>query len=309
MSDFRYLKERLKVRLKRPADWVIGPLAVGLFKGVRRLDPDRTSDRAGRWMRRLGPLLAEHRVGRANLSAAFPEKSAGEIEQILLGVWENLGRSSVEFAHLDRLWDYHRSEPNSGRIEFAPGTHERFLQMGNDGKPALIFAAHLANWELPQVALVDSGMKTAALYRAPNVGQVATLIKTIRANNIGTLIPTDRNAPFRVAAALQDGTHVAMLVDQHFGQGVDVDFFGRPCKANPFLARVARNVDCPIYGARVVRLPDHRFRFEFTGPIEPRRERDGRVAIQPTMQMITTIVEGWVREHPEQWLWLHRRWR
>jgi KDO2-lipid IV(A) lauroyltransferase len=280
-----------------------------MFKGVRRLDPDRTSDRAGRWMRRLGPLLPEHRVGRANLTAAFPDKSPAEIEHILLGVWDNLGRSSAEFAHLDRIWDYDPSRPNSGRMEFSPATDERFEQMGDDGKPALIFAAHLANWELAQVAMAGSGMQSAVLYRAPNVGQVATLIQKTRATNFGTLIPTDRSAPFRVAAALESGSHVAMLVDQHFGQGVDVDFFGRRCKANPFLARLARNVDCPIYGARVIRLPDHRFRFEFTGPIEPCREGDGRIAIQPTMQMITTIVEGWIREHPEQWLWLHRRWR
>ena len=61
---------------------------------------------------------------------------------------------------------------------------------------------------------------------------------------------------------------------------------------------------------RVVRKPDgNSFSVEITDPIEPARDADGRIDIKGTMQAITAVVEGWVREHPEQWLWLHRRWR
>jgi KDO2-lipid IV(A) lauroyltransferase len=59
----------------------------------------------------------------------------------------------------------------------------------------------------------------------------------------------------------------------------------------------------------VIRLPNHRFRAELTGEIAPVRDPDGRIDVQATTQAITTIIESWVREHPEQWLWLHRRWR
>ena len=101
-----------------------------------------------------------------------------------------------------------------------------------------------------------------------------------------------------------------MLVDQHYVRGVDVTFFGRTCKANPLLAQLARLVDCPIHGARMVRLPDRdRFRIDLTEAIAPARDTEGRVDVAGTMQIVTSVVEGWVREHPEQWLWLHRRWR
>jgi Kdo2-lipid IVA lauroyltransferase/acyltransferase len=104
--------------------------------------------------------------------------------------------------------------------------------------------------------------------------------------------------------------HVGMLVDQHFTKGVDVTFFGRPCKANPLIALLARQIECPIHGMRVVRLPDgNSFWGEMTDPIDPPRDAEGRIDIDGTMQAITTVIEGWVREHPEQWLWLHRRWR
>jgi KDO2-lipid IV(A) lauroyltransferase len=101
-----------------------------------------------------------------------------------------------------------------------------------------------------------------------------------------------------------------MLVDQHYVNGADVTFFGRPCKANPFLARLARQVDAPIHGVRVVRLSDgHHFRVDLTEAIAPVRDADGRIDITGTMQAITSVIEGWVREYPEQWLWVHRRWR
>ena len=87
-------------------DAVLGPLAVGMLKMIRLTDPHRMSDFAGGLMRRVGPWIPEHKLGRANLKAAFPEKSDAEIETILAGVWDNLGRLAIEFAHLDRIWDH-----------------------------------------------------------------------------------------------------------------------------------------------------------------------------------------------------------
>ena len=76
------------------------------------------------------------------------------------------------------------------------------------------------------------------------------------------------------------------------------------------LAQLAQLTGLAIHGVRVVRQPDgHHFRVELTEEILPTRDAEGRIDIQGTMQTVTTIVEGWVREHPEQWLWLHRRWR
>ena len=207
------------------------------------------------------------------------------------------------------MWDYDFDRPNAGRIEFAPRSMELFLRLRDDGKPALVFAAHLANWELPPLAAGAYDMPAAVVYRRPNLGAVAEAIIPLRAVSMGELIPSDRAAPIRVARALEKGVHVGMLVDQHFGQGVDVMFFGRRCKANPLIARVARHFDCPIHGVRAIRLPGGRFRAEITEAIEAPRDAGGRIDVQATMQAITSVVESWVREHPEQWLWLHRRWR
>jgi KDO2-lipid IV(A) lauroyltransferase len=114
----------------------------------------------------------------------------------------------------------------------------------------------------------------------------------------------------RLANAIERGEHVGMLVDQHFVKGVDVVFFGRWAKANPLIAQLARHTGAAIRGVRVVRQPDgNSFWGELTDEIAPARDAEGKVDLQGTMQIITGIVENWIREHPEQWLWLHRRWR
>ncbi len=300
---------RLALRMKAAIDAGAGHLAVFLLNLVRRLDPDRSADFAGRLMRRIGPLMPEHRTGRANLAAAYPEKTPDEIETILRGVWDNLGRTGVEFAHLDRLWDYDLTRQRMGRIEDSDQDLDRILRLRDSGRPALVFAAHLANWELSALAATALGLDVAVLYRAPNLGDVAAAVNRIRSRGMGTLIPTGPDAVIKVAAALEHGTPVALLVDQHFTQGIEVEFFGRRCKVNPMIARLARNFECPIHGTRVIRRPGHRFRVTFSEPITPTHARDGRIDISGTMQAITNVVEGWVREHPEQWLWLHRRWR
>ena len=307
MPDLRPLSVRLKVRLKRAADIIVGPLAVGLLKVIRRADPDDSADRAGRLLQRLGPLLPAHHVGRANLAAAFPEKAPAEIEKILLGVWDNLGRVAAEFAHLDRLWDYDPSGRRAARVSDSEDDRARLHYLRE--KPALIFAAHLANWELPALAAAGHSLKMAVVYRAPNVGGIAKAVRALRAQEMGPLIPTGPDAPIRAAAALERGTSVGMLVDQHSFRGVNVEFFGRRCIANPMIARLARHFECPIQGVRVIRQPGHRFRIEFTEAIVTPRAGDGRIDVPGTMQLITSMVEGWVREYPEQWLWLHRRWR
>jgi Kdo2-lipid IVA lauroyltransferase/acyltransferase len=301
---------RLGRHFEAAANALLGWLAVAMLRAIRLIDRKPMADFTGAFMRILGPLLKEHRIGRANLAAAFPDKSPAEIEQILRGVWDNLGRVAAEFAHIDRLQIFDPPLNTTGDIVYTLDHLERFKRLRHEGKPALLFAAHLANWELPAFVANKIPLETTVLYRRPNISAASDAVIAIRQGSMGTLIPTGLDAPFKLMRVIEAGGHVAMLVDQHYVNGVDVTFFGRRCKANPLIARLARHVECQIVGARVVRLPNrHRFRVELSDPVEPRRDAEGKVDIQQTMQAITSVIEGWVREHPEQWLWVHRRWR
>src|SRR5215470_1440530 len=302
-------KARLHGATKSFGEAAVGALTVGMLRTTRYFDPDKTANLFAKIAGIIGPKLREQRIGRANLAAAFPEKTSAEIDAILAGVWDNLGRVGAEFAHLDQVWDHDEEHPLDSRCELSPRTGELFRQLRLDGKPALIFASHLANWELPALAAVAHGLDAAILYRRPNIASADRIIQEMRQVKMGTLIPAGRDAPLKLAEALQKGQHVAMLVDQYLTGGVEVSFFGRKTRANPMLARLLRQVECPIHGVRIIRLPDRRFRAELTEEITPARDDKGQIDVQGTTQVITSVIEGWIREHPEQWLWLHRRWR
>src|SRR5919108_6355764 len=170
---------------KAPVNAALGSLIIGLFKLVRRTNPDRMADRFGGLMRKLGPWLPEHRIGRANLATAFPEKSAAEIETILAGVWDNLGRVAAEFVHLDQRWfDYIRRLDRT-RYESSQQTIDIARRLRDDGKPALVFTAHLANWELPAIIAAAHGIESAVVYRRPNIKAVAEAVQKIRGGSMG----------------------------------------------------------------------------------------------------------------------------
>jgi KDO2-lipid IV(A) lauroyltransferase len=286
---------------------LLGAMVGGLFAVLRRAGPERAADICAWLARKIGPRLREQKIGRAQLRAAFPEHDDAWVEATLIAAWDNLGRVVGEYVHLDRIWDYDPARPGVGRIE--TDAEPALVAMRDDGKPALLFAAHLANWELPAVAAAAHGLPAAVVYRMPNNRWVAARIEAIRAGLMGRLIRSRTTAVFEMATALEHGEHLGMLVDQQGARGVEVNFFGRPCRANPTLARLARQFDCPVYGVRVIRLPGRRFRLAVTGPVELPRDAAGAVDVAASCQVIADVVEGWVREHPAQWLWFHRRWR
>src|SRR5262249_47741001 len=129
LAAWKRLGVRLTALRKAAINPLLGRIAVWLLKVTRHTDPDRFADVSAAMMRRIGPFLPEHRLGRANLAAAFPDKSAAEIGQILRGVWDNLGRVAAEYPHLDRLWDLDPERPTSGRIVVSQESIDRFMAL------------------------------------------------------------------------------------------------------------------------------------------------------------------------------------
>ena len=292
-------------RIEGVAGWV----AVQTLRQIWRFDSDRTADILAGLMRKIGPRLRGHRTARAQLITAFPERNSEEIKTLLDGMWDNIGRIVAEYGHLGTLWDFDPARPGSGRILVDPVVAERLLQLGRSREPALMFGAHLANWELLGLAATAHGRDIVLVYREPKIVPIANEIVRIRNAGVAGLIPAGVNSPLKVRNALRRSCLVGMLVDQYDAHGIEVSFFRRNCCVNSMLGRMARLFECPIYGARVVRLPDGRYQFEMTEPLTPPRDSEGKIDVAGTMQMVTSIIEDWVRDHPEQWMWTHRRWR
>lgn len=300
------------LRLRRLASRLAAIVMIGAVRAVfalsRALGPARASATGGWLLRKLGPLTPQQKIARANLAAAFPEKAEVERAAILTEAWDNLGRTAGEYAHMATLFDYDADNPDpNGRIEVAGIEH--FTSLRDDGEPGIIFSAHLANWELPAICAERYGLAATAVFRPPNDPAVAAVIHEIRSGTMGGLAASMRGAAFEMHGVLEKGGHLGMLIDQHFTRGIVVDFMGQKALANPVLAKFARRFDCPVHGVRVIRLPGHRFRLELTPPLDLPRDSAGEIDVDGAIQMMSHVIEGWVREHPGQWLWMHRRWR
>jgi len=300
------LKSRFAPLQKLLASATLGVVRAA-FAFLRLLGPARASAFGGWLTRAVGPLLPAHRTALDNIRAAFPAMDDAGVRRIAAGAWENLGRTGAEYAHLHHLFDWDERHPDAGRTEVSGIEH--FDALRDDGGAGIIFSAHLGNWELPAICAARYGLDATAVFRAPNNAAAQAIVHEIRSGAMGGLAAAGPGASFAMRDVLERGGHLGMLIDQHFTRGVPVPFLGRPAYTNPVLGKFARHFDCPVHGVRVIRLPGHRFRLELTPPLDLPRDADGLVDAAGAMAAMTAVVEGWVREHPEQWLWMHRRWR
>ena len=298
---YRFLQFLIGIR-----DWTVAQL-IRLCLWIIRLIPLRYAagifERFARW---LGPKIWRHKVVMDNLAIAFPEKSIEEREKLASDSWAQMARTLLEYIYLDELFNLEVEMEESETIEIVNG--EAFQKLRDDGLPAILFTGHIANFELLPMVSAKFGLHILSMYRRPNNKYAASQVEESRKEFDKNLVASGAGASFHLMSALERGEHVGLLVDQKFRRGINIPFFGKDAKTNPLLAKLARRYDCPVHGARTVRLPDGRFRLEITDELVLPRDKNGDVDIRGTTELVTNVIEGWVREYPEQWLWMHRRW-
>ena len=298
---YRFLQSVFNLR-----DWLVAEAIFLALKTMRLLPMDSTGrilERTARW---IGPKTGRHKIAMENLAIAFPEKTIEERERIAIESWAHIARGVLEYGYLDQIFDLDEKNLGAGRIEVK--NVEQFIKLRDDGLPAIVFTGHLANFELLPMAAEKFGLDIQSLFRAPNNKYAAEKIAKARKQVAGNLVASGQGASFQLMSALDKGIHVGVLVDQKFRRGIEVPFFGKDAPTNTLLAKLARRYDCPVHGARSIRLPNGRFRLEITDEIELPRDKEGEIDIRGTTELITSVIEDWVREYPEQWLWIHRRW-
>lgn len=303
----RQARLRILNIFRKTGDFLVGLLVLAIFTFIRALPTHFAIRLGGRAARALGHLVPRSHVALRQIAAAFPEKSRSEQKAILQECWDNLGRTCIEYCHLDCIWNYNPDNPRHGNIEITG--LKNFEKMRSDGKPAIIVTAHLANWELPMVAASAHGLNAAALYRAPNNKWVAKWVLERRKVAMGRLIASKRGSIHALSNVLGQGEHLGILTDQYFWHGVKSILFGREVLCNPVFARLARLHDCPVFAVRVIRLEKGRFKVELTDELNLPRDMTGKVEVQGSVDLVNRLFEGWITEYPGQWLWLHRRWR
>jgi len=245
------------------------------------------------------------RVGLRNLELAFPKKPLAERRKILRGVYRSLGRLLAEFC----LFPHYTRENVTGVATYQG--FENFEAAEKRGKGVLFLTGHFGGWEIGSFFHSLQGHPMRIVVRPidnPYVDELVTRYRTLHGNSlIG-----NQGFARGLLAAMQDNETVGILMDTNMTppQGVFVDFFGIPACTAVGIARVALHTDAAVVPAFTIWDPVLRkYRVEFSPAVELVRSDDGEADAVANTALFNRIFEEYVRKYPDQWLWVHRRWK
>lgn len=248
-------------------------------------------------------IFARTRVtkrARDNLALAFPEKSAAERKAIIAAMWDNLGRTVAEYAHLDKF-DLSGPDPRIRVENVAEAEKIR-------GKGVLFLSGHFANWEILPIAAARFGLDGAVVYRPPNNPYVDRYISRARARKGYAEQITKHHGAKRIFTLLRGGKAILLLADQKTNEGIPAPFFGRDAMTTFAPAALALKLKVPVLFASNRRLGGARFAITVHPPLAFTPSGDEDADVRAMTAAINRKLEEMVRADPSQWLWIHRRW-
>jgi KDO2-lipid IV(A) lauroyltransferase len=239
-----------------------------------------------------------------NLQRAFPDWDGDRVRRTAHAVYRHFGR--VAF---DVMWLQRRSrEEILDLVDIEGGGHVRTAQ--GRGQGVICATGHLGNWEINALCHGWAFGPVSVVGRPLDNPALDARLSAMRVQGGNTLISKHRALP-HILRALRDNGTVDILMDQNVlaSDGIFVEFFGRPAATTTVVAALAAKVGAAIVPAHTVLLPSGRYRAIYERPIVFEAEGGRAEAIARLTQRLTRQIEDWVRELPEQWLWMHRRWK
>jgi Kdo2-lipid IVA lauroyltransferase/acyltransferase len=257
----------------------------------------------GRLFYLLHPRLRQ--VGMRNLALAFPEKNEVERAQLLRGEFTSLGR---QLAEVCRFPQYTRENVNE--VVVYDG-FENFERARVRSKGVLFLTAHFGGWELSAFAHSLYGHPMHVVARAMDNLYLERLISRYRSMHGNRIVEKD-DFVRGLLAAMKAGDSVGILMDTNMTppQGIFVDFFGIPACTASGLARIALRTDAAVVpGFTIWDAGLKKYRLRFDPALDLVRTGQLEEDIRANTQLFTSVIESYVRKYPEQWLWVHRRWK
>lgn len=243
-------------------------------------------------------------IARDNLRAAYGNAlSVSERERILRACWRHFGQITFDALAFPKL-----GQSALGSILKIEGLNNARAALAQ-GKGALVFSAHYGHWEAGAYAMGLLGVPFAVIARPLDNPALDRRLTELRSGTGNAVIPK-RRAVRETMRALGRGAGVAILIDQDAGaDGVFVPYFGRLASTTPTLALLALRTEAPIVPVHAQVQPDGTIVVHIDPVIESRPTGDREADVLRLTADCTAVVERWARSTPEQWLWMHRRWK
>jgi Kdo2-lipid IVA lauroyltransferase/acyltransferase len=296
------------VKPRRPALDYLVYLAVRLLVGVAQALSLESSYRlADRLARLLYRLDARHRkVGMENLRLAFGDRyTEAERDRIVRGVYRHFCRMLIEMLHIPR-----KLHPTTWRDRITLVGQGPVVDRLLRGGPLIMLTGHFGNWEMAGYLFGLFGFPPHSVARALDNPFLDRFLRAFRERTGQTMIP--KNGGYdQMLAVLRNGGVLSFLADQDAGQrGMFVDFFGRPASTHKAIALLAIEYRAPIVVGYARRIgPGFRYEVGCDAVIDPDELAGTADDARLLTQRYTTALEDIIRRDPEQYLWLHRRWK
>jgi KDO2-lipid IV(A) lauroyltransferase len=269
----------------------------------------------GRIIGRLTYLLdyRHRRVGAQNLRRVYPGLTPGQIRSRLRRIYDHLGKVMVEMVRAPRIFSGTANrQPAGPEVSRYLTLHnfEKVEQACRNGRGVIFVTAHLGNWELTGAAMALLGLPLYSVARTmdnPLLDRYLTGLREIR----GQKILKKHGSIREVLSLLKSGHRLGIIVDQNAPvDNVFVDFLGRKAAVTRGVASLAVKTNCVVFPGYSYRVGNsHRHVVVAGDPIEVPEEGEREEKIRKITEQFTKVIEGWIRQHPEQWLWIHNRWK
>jgi KDO2-lipid IV(A) lauroyltransferase len=249
--------------------------------------------------------LRHRRIVRRNLQFAYPQWSLDRIRRLSKRVFQNLGITLLEICQMTCF-----SREDVLRTVRIRGEENLFNAIENPNGVIMI-SGHFGNWEIAHLAISCYLRKPLLLVaRQIQSQRLHRWIHRLRVR-FGNIILDKRGALPKMARTLHHGRALGLLIDQETkrSEGVEVTFFGRTAKATPSAALLARRYDSPVLPVFCIREGDSRLTLVAERPLALKRTDDPGADLKANTQIMTSAIEKAVRAYPDQWFWLHKRWK
>ena len=249
----------------------------------------------------IGKFLTVNKLAKKNITLSNLNKSKKEVDTIVHDMWSNIGSNIAEMPNLDKI--------NSDNFLISQNSKKNIDEAMKFKNGVIFISAHIGNWELLAVMIIDKIKKFNVFYKKLNNQMVNNLLIKIRNNKNIKFIEKSRGGNKEILKIMKQKSYFGILIDLYISKGQKINFLGRDTNSTQTAAKLSLKYNKPIVPIYCKRIgPNSKFEFIAEKPIDFKKTENTLTENDLTIK-INKVVESWITQNPEQWFWVHDRWK
>lgn len=255
----------------------------------------------------VGKTLSVHNLAKKNIKNSLKKLNDQQIDNVLNKMWENLGMTITEYYFVNKK---PKKEFNK-IVDLDKNSQKNMQKLKKSTKGGILFSAHYGGWEVGAKYFTINDFRCKILYRPLNNKYVDQLLSIDQRKDI-KMISKGSSGSKEIIKCLKNNEFIIIMADQRVGDGIKVPFFGRNALTSPSLAKLSLKYKVPLVPIRIIRKDNTtKFNLEICNSLEIPKDKELTMdkKIYKITREINKTIEKWVKQYPEQWFWVHNRWK